>query len=151
MLTLRPAEPEDEDRMLRWRNEPLTRRWSFTQDEVSAEDHHVWFTRRFDDPGCVILIIEEAGRPVGQIRLERITPTLAEVSIGLTRDVHGRGLGREALRLATHDASRLLGVANIRALVKRGNQASLRAFRSAGFRDVGEDGGVIELQQTLEQ
>jgi RimJ/RimL family protein N-acetyltransferase len=151
MLTLRSAKPEDEDHVLRWRNEPSTRRWSLSQDEVSAEHHHIWFTQRLEDSGCILRIIEEDSRPVGQLRLERITPDLAEVSIGLAPEARGKGLGREALRIGTSDAATLLGVKTIRALVKRGNLSSLGAFRAAGFREVGETGSLIELQRPAEQ
>lgn len=150
MVTLRPAEPEDEDRLLEWRNEPSTRGSSFTQEVISTDDHHVWLARKLGDPACALLIIEDAGRPVGQVRLDRIAPDLAEVSIGLSPEVRGQGFGREALCLAAREAAGLLGVANIRALVKRGNDISLGAFRAAGFRDVRESGSVIELQRPTE-
>jgi RimJ/RimL family protein N-acetyltransferase len=146
MLKLRRAAPEDEDRLLSWRNHPSTREASFSHDEISASDHHSWFVRKLADSECALLIIEDEGRPVGQIRLDRLEPDLAEVSISLAADARGRGVGREALGLAASEASRLLGVANIKALVKPDNEASLRAFRAAGYQVVAEDADVVELR-----
>jgi RimJ/RimL family protein N-acetyltransferase len=148
MLTLRRAAPEDENRLLTWRNHPSAREASFSQDEISALDHHQWFVRKLEDPKCALLVIEDEGRPVGQIRLDCIAPDLAEVSISLAADARGRGVGREALGLAASEASRLLGVGNIRALVKPENEASLKAFRAAGYRVVGQDDDVIELRHS---
>jgi RimJ/RimL family protein N-acetyltransferase len=146
VLKLRRAAPEDEDRLLSWRNHPSAREASFSQDEISALDHHRWFVRKLKDPKCVLLIIEDEGRAVGQIRLDCVAPDLAEVSISLAADARGRGVGREALGLAASEASRLLGVANIRARVKPDNEASLRAFRAAGYKVVEQDDDVIELR-----
>jgi RimJ/RimL family protein N-acetyltransferase len=145
MVTLRPARKDDEDRLLGWRNEPSTRAASLTHDEISADDHHAWFVRRLDDPACRLLIIEEDGRAVGQVRLDRTAPGVAYVSIGLADDARGRRLGREALRLARNDAHHALQVRELRAMVRRGNDASLRAFRAAGYTTIGESADVIEL------
>jgi RimJ/RimL family protein N-acetyltransferase len=145
MLRLRPARPEDEDRLLTWRNEASTRQASLSSEEISEADHHRWLVRKLRDPDCALFIIEEAGRPLGQVRLDRIDPELAEISIGLAPEARGRGRGREALRLCVLEAPRLLGVSRIRALVKSDNTASLAAFRASGFRVAGETPGAIEL------
>ena len=145
MPTLRPAVPEDEERLLRWRNEPSTRAASFTRDVISAKEHHRWLTGKLSSPSCALLIIEEQGRAVGQVRLDRVDPATADISIGLASNARGRGLGRDALRLAVAEASRLLGVTAVRAFVKHDNRASLRAFGAAGFSVVGDDGSSFEL------
>jgi RimJ/RimL family protein N-acetyltransferase len=145
-VNLRPARPEDEGLLLAWRNEPTTRVASLSADEITPEEHHAWFARKLQDPSCAILIIEEEGRPVGQVRLDRLDPGLAEVNIGLAPESRGRGLGREALRRVVLAAPNLLGVRSVKALVKRGNDASLASFAAAGFRVIGEHDAVVELQ-----
>jgi UDP-2,4-diacetamido-2,4,6-trideoxy-beta-L-altropyranose hydrolase len=145
MVTLRPARADDEERLLTWRNDPSTRAASFTSEVISAADHGRWFARKLRDPACALLIVEEGGRPVGQVRLDRLDPNLVEISIGLAREARGHGLGREALRLAVSEASGLFAVKTIRAMVKPGNDASLRAFNAAGFRIVREDDDAVEL------
>jgi RimJ/RimL family protein N-acetyltransferase len=145
MLDIRPAGPEDEDLVLRWRNEPSARAASFSKDEILAEHHHAWFTRKLSDPDCALLIVEEDGQPVGQVRLDRVGHDLGEISIGFAPGARGRGLGREALRRTVLNAPRLLAVRSVRAFVKRENAASLAAFEAAGFRVVGEDDEAVEL------
>lgn len=147
VLALRPAGPEDENRLLNWRNDPSTREASFTQGEVAADEHRAWLARKLRDPGCALLIIEEDGRPLGQVRLDRLTADLADISIGLAPEARGRGLGRSALVLTAAEAPRLLGVATLRALVKHDNEQSLRAFRAAGFVEIGEVDGAVELRR----
>jgi RimJ/RimL family protein N-acetyltransferase len=150
MLSLRTANRQDEELVLRLRNDPATRRASFSSAEVSAEEHHAWFSRRLEDPDCALLIVEEDGRAVGQVRLDRSRLRTAEISIGLAPGARGRGVGREALRLAVTQASELLGVSVVRALIKRDNVPSLAAFAAAGFRVVVEDEDVVELLYELE-
>src|SRR4029453_3829288 len=112
---------------LGWRKDPSTRAASFTSNEVSAEEHHKWFVGKLSDPSCVLLVIEDSERAIGQGRLDRIDPEMAEVSIGLEPEARGRGKGQAALGLVASEASRLLGVRALRAFVKNDNPASLHA------------------------
>jgi RimJ/RimL family protein N-acetyltransferase len=150
MLSLRRARPDDEARVLRWRNEESAREASFRVVPISPDEHHAWFTRKLGDEDCVLLIVEEDGRPVGQVRLDRLDHDLAEISIGLAPEARGRGLGREALRRSVLEASRLLGVSGVRARVKPENAASLAAFTAAGFRVTAESENAVELLRELD-
>jgi RimJ/RimL family protein N-acetyltransferase len=145
MVTLRPAAADDEARLLAWRNDPIVRASAFNQNRVSVETHRLWFARKLSDPACAILIAEEDGQPVGEVRLDRVETDLAEVHIAVAPEARGRGIGGEILSLAARDAQRLLGVTCLRALVKRSNEASLRTFRSAGFLDAGDDADTVEF------
>jgi RimJ/RimL family protein N-acetyltransferase len=147
VVTLRPAELSDEARLLEWRNDPATRAASFSKNQVSADDHHRWLLRKLQDPDCALFIVLIDSEPAGQVRLDRIEPGLAEVSIGLAPEARGWGVGREALRLATESASELLGVGTVSALVKPVNVASLRSFDAAGFSEFRRDEHVVELRR----
>jgi RimJ/RimL family protein N-acetyltransferase len=146
-LTLRPADPSDEGRLLEWRNEPTSRAASLTEGEVSPEDHKRWYARKLADPSSALFIVMDGDEPVGQIRLDRIANDVAEVSIGLAPEARGRGIGRRALVLAALEAESRLGVTTISARIKSENVASLRSFEAAGFREVRRDEGVVELRR----
>jgi RimJ/RimL family protein N-acetyltransferase len=147
MLTLRPANADDEARLLAWRNDPATREASFSTAVIPADRHARWFARKLHDAATALLVIEEDGSPVGQVRLDRVAAASAGISIGLEPEARGRGIGREALRLAVEQAQGLLGVTRITALVKPENTSSLRAFRGAGFRVVRETDEAVELER----
>jgi RimJ/RimL family protein N-acetyltransferase len=149
MLDLRRARPEDEDLVLTWRNEASARAASFSADEIKPEDHRAWFAHKLSDPDCALLILEEDGDPIGQVRLDRVSADLAEISIVLAPEARGRGLGREALRRTLISVPRLIAVRSVRALVKRDNAASLAVFDAAGFHIVGEHDQVLELLHRL--
>jgi RimJ/RimL family protein N-acetyltransferase len=150
MLHLRAATPDDEGRLLAWRNDPTARTASFTSAEISPEVHHAWFLRKLGDPDCALLIIEEDDRPVGQVRLDRVDDDLAEISIALAPFARGRGIGRAALEFSTAKAWGLLGITTLKATVKPDNRASLAAFRAAGFAIVRDDDDAVELRRSQE-
>lgn len=143
-LLLRPATAADADLLLEWRNDPTTRAASFSSAEVPRADHIRWLERKLVDPDCALLIVEEGGEPVGQVRLERHGET-AEVHIALAPEARGRSVGRRALRAAVAEAPALLGVRRVRARVKRENEGSRSAFAAAGFRVAADEEDVIEL------
>ena len=125
---------------------PATRRASFSTAKVSATEHARWYRQALADPNCLIFVIEVAGRPTGQVRLTKLSPDEAEIHIGLTRSAHGHGTGRRALRSAVSEGYERLRVNTIVARVRDDNEASLRAFAAAGFREVERAGGVVELR-----
>ena len=150
MLILRSATEDDEQRLLEWRNEAATRAASFTSGEISPQDHRRWFRRKLADASCRLLIAEEFGKAVGQVRLDRVDAEVAEISIALAAESRGRGLGREALRLAAADAAKELGARRLVARVKPANAQSVAVFQAAGYRVVHEDEDVVEFLLNIE-
>jgi RimJ/RimL family protein N-acetyltransferase len=145
MLSLRRAGVEDADLLRSWRNDPTTREASFSSREVSREEHARWLAEKLEDANCALFIVEDAGEPIGQVRLDRVDQDEAEVSIALASAARGKGIGREALRLAKSHAARSLGVKKLTARVKCSNSASLAAFRAAGFSPAGGNESVIDF------
>jgi RimJ/RimL family protein N-acetyltransferase len=140
---------EDEGRVLLWRNDPVTRQFSFDERAVAAEDHSVWFRAKLHDPESVLLIAEDGGVPVAQVRLDRLDHELAEIHIAVAPESRGRGVATQAVQLAVRDAASLLGVTRILARVKPANEASLRLFERAGFSVRGTHPDVIEFERPL--
>jgi RimJ/RimL family protein N-acetyltransferase len=143
--SLRPATMSDAELLLEWRNDPKTREASFQQEAIALEEHREWLASRLGDPDCALFVIELEGRPAGSVRLDRDGDEEAEIHIVVAPESRGAGLASPALDLASEQAGELLGVRRVRARVKSGNEASLRAFRSAGFEPVREGDDVVEL------
>lgn len=142
---LRRATAADAELLLEWRNDPDTRAASFQQEPIGLEEHRAWLCRRLADHDCALLVIELDGTPSGSVRLEREASETVEIHIALGPAARGHGLGQWALREASEQAERLLGARLVRARVKSRNEASLRAFRAAGFERVAERDGIVEL------
>jgi RimJ/RimL family protein N-acetyltransferase len=132
-LTLRAACFEDAELLLRWRNEPSTRSQFFDSSEVQPETHRQWLTNELAGNGSRIYVAELDGLPVGQARIDRRERDRGEISVSVDADARGLGLGRHLIRRATLRAAQELRLLSVEAVVKEANQASLRAFRSAGY------------------
>jgi predicted dehydrogenase/L-amino acid N-acyltransferase YncA len=138
-VTLRPAGEGDSARILEWRNDADTRRWSRTEQEVSAEEHTRWLARTLDDPGCTIWIGESDGSAIGQIRATRDEAGSAELHVTVAPEARGRGLGTVLILEAAGRVLNDPSVSRVVAHVNPGNQGSLRAFTRAGFEPAGAD------------
>ena len=132
-MIIRRATLDDALDVLIWRNDPLTRAMSRTQDEVEQEAHLAWFSRALDDAASTLLIGEVGGEKIGMVRLDRGAAT--EVSININPLCRGRGLGHELLAEALTWAT-----GDLWAVIKDENLASRRLFERAGF----------ELQETTD-
>ncbi|MBI5482349.1 MAG: UDP-2,4-diacetamido-2,4,6-trideoxy-beta-L-altropyranose hydrolase [Deltaproteobacteria bacterium] len=141
VLWLRRADAADLLLYHEWANDPDVRANSFSSDPIPLETHRRWFQRRLADPACFLYLLEEGGQAAAQIRFDLVAGG-ARVSFSVDRARRGHGLAAEVLR---RGARRLAGDAPhgrlAFGLVKRGNGASLRAFRAAGYhesRELGE-------------
>ena len=132
-IDLRPARPDDARRLFDWANDPTTRAASFDREPIAWPTHVAWLAAVLGDPDRRLWIAEEAGVPVGQLRVDRTPDGLGVVSIGLAPGVRGRGVGRAVLGMGLAAAVRELGIGRARAIVMASNIPSRRLFEEAGF------------------
>ena len=150
-LHLRTATIDDESRLLKWRNDPQDREASFSTEPVEAAEHREWLWQALADPGQLFLIIEvghsEGGRDAcGMVRLRGITGPTIEISLGVAREYRRHGLGGRILHMATLVAFSLDGAQHVLAAVKPDNEASLKMFKRAGYREVGRNGQAVYMR-----
>jgi RimJ/RimL family protein N-acetyltransferase/spore coat polysaccharide biosynthesis predicted glycosyltransferase SpsG len=141
-VVLRPAAAGDRDRLLAWRNDALTREASFRTAAVSEPDHDRWLAQSLARPDRRLMVAEQAGTPVAQLRLDRDPDPAraAEVSITVAPECRGRGLG-PAVLAAADTAARDWGVEWLIARIKPSNVRSRRIFESAGYVEDAEPAG----------
>ena len=137
---LRRATPEDEEVLLIWKNDPITRENSGDSRQVTPEEHHNWFTKRLQSDNVLLYIFCADGRPAGQGRLDLLGYT-AEISYGLAPEFRGKGLGRKLLTQLIEKVASDPQASEISVLygqVKYTNVISKRLFSSLGFKEVME-------------
>jgi RimJ/RimL family protein N-acetyltransferase len=141
---LRPATGQDSSRLLEWRNDPDAVRFSITRRAVTAAEHKRWLAASLEDTDVHLWIAEQAGVPVGQIRVDMDRGT-GLVSIAVAPEHRGRGLAAVILNAMVAEVGRSGAVRKLRAHVDPDNPASLRAFNKAGFRSLlkHEEGFVV--------
>lgn len=142
---LRPAREMDALAIWEWRNEPVARLVSFSSEPIPYESHERWFRARLADPATRLLIaVDPGGAEIGYVRFA-VVGDEAEIGVGLAPSARGRGYGRRVIRGACDELLATSPVRSVLARVKPENEASLRAFRAAGFVERGRDDEAVEL------
>jgi spore coat polysaccharide biosynthesis predicted glycosyltransferase SpsG/RimJ/RimL family protein N-acetyltransferase len=138
LIALRPATADDARAIWEWRNDAAAREASFSSEPIPWESHEPWFAARLADPATRILIaLAPDGAAIGFVRFDLDGDT-AVISIGLAPASRGHGYGRRVIAAACAEVLAVAaGPRVVIAYVKPGNEASLRAFRAAGFAEAG--------------
>ena len=131
-LALRPATMSDAERVLEWRNDADSVRWSTTGVSVERAAHDRWFAAVLDDPGRRMLIAELDGRAVGSVRVD-VVDGIGVVSIAVAPQSRGQGYGQAMLRALGESLIGDCQVRELEAIVHRDNARSLQAFAATGF------------------
>lgn len=137
---IRPALKPDIHRVFRWRNLPEIVELGSQNKRVSRQEHESWFAKCLRKE-ILLYIIEPK---LGTVRLDRNNET-AEISIYLI-DGKRRGRGTQAIKDATKKAFKTWDVKEVVAYIKTGNEASERAFKSAGYHQEPCNDGVCMVK-----
>ncbi len=144
ILMLRALEPTDLEVLYRWENDvklwhtcstitPFSRKQLW--DYIEGYDGDIFKSRQLR------LMIEEISTKgvVGTIDLYDFDPVNNRASVGilLTVDFQGRGYGKRAMRLFEKYCETFLPINQLICVVAEDNEASLRLFRTLGYREVG--------------
>lgn len=133
-VVLRPLAVDDVPRLVEIGRQPEVARWwtSITAENLTAKAEG-----RDDAPGLAVLV---DGDLVGMIQYgEEDDPEYrsANIDIFLSSDVHGRGLGTDAVRTLARWLVRERGHHRVTIDPAVENPAAVRAYEKAGFRAVG--------------
>ena len=134
-ITLRSATIADAEDLLKWKNDPDTRRFAIrTHEEIQLTDHMHWLGKALANPNVRIYIILCEEQPCGDIRFE-LHSSYTEVAIKIDRAFRGKGVGAEALRQATEVHKNLRPAGQLLlAKIVYGNAASMHLFENEGYR-----------------
>ena len=132
VVRLLPVEPADVPELRRIRATPeVRRRWGEPHD--SAE----W---PFDDPAATLFTVLGGGAVRGMIQFsEETEPDYRHASIDIFIDpaVHGRGIGRDAVRTLARHLIQDRGHHRITIDPAADNEPAIRCYAAVGFRPVG--------------
>ncbi|MEM1021821.1 MAG: GNAT family N-acetyltransferase, partial [Pseudomonadota bacterium] len=135
-ITLRPASTSDSAMLLKWRNDPVTRASSLTQEAVSAEDHEIWFGRSLRSKRRTVWIAESQGVPIGTARLDA-HQGYDELSWTIAPSARGKGYGKAMVAAALKQTQ-----GPVRARIRIENKASEAVARACGFDFMVAEGGM---------
>jgi len=132
LVSLRRADAGDCRQVWLWRNDEATRAASFDTAPIPFVTHQRWFDESLQQPGRHVYIVLADGQEAGVVRLD-VAGTVGTVSIHLSPEWRGRGVGPSTLAALERIAFGALDLRRMEARVKADNGASLAAFQKAGF------------------
>ena len=130
---LRPATSADRDLVLSWRNHPDVRAVSLTTHVISAEEHGKWWDNATHDPRRHVLIFDECGVVIFDLREDPPSWSFYLDVAGL-----GGGLLKAWLRLeqaAVDHAFGPLGLTRLGGEQLAANKQVIALHRRFGFRE----------------
>jgi aminoglycoside 6'-N-acetyltransferase len=134
-VTLRPLTSADVPALVEIRATPeVLHRWRGGEDLTAS------VTEDLDDPGTHVYVIEYDGRVVGAVQWgSEDTPDYrhASIDIYLSPDVHGKGLGADAVRTLARYLITEHGFHRLVIDPAADNTAAIRCYEKVGFRPVG--------------
>ena len=133
-VTVRHAIVDDADKLLEWRNDPETIRFSTTNTGVSKDEHRTWIEGKLKSEETMILIgcDSASGEEMGVVRFDAHDEHFWIVSINLAPTWRGRKMAAPLL----DEAVAVFGnehTAILTAYVKQDNIASRKVFERCGF------------------
>ena len=138
-MKLRIADIGDCRMLFEWANDNEIRKMALSSEPIEWESHKKWIEKKLSDPNSRIYIaINDQGQPVGQIRFD-IMGGGAEIDVHTKPNLRGKGIGTQIISFGTNQYFSETHVDTIHAIIKLKNIKSLKAFKNAGFKEVGQE------------
>lgn len=135
---LRPMREGDLRTVLSWRNSERIRAVSFTEHEITWEEHLAWYERCKTDDSIRPMLFECHNQPTGVVRFSRIDRSAGSAEWGfyLGNPNAPKGSGAAMGFLALEHAFGELGLNEVLGEAFVSNEASVRYHERLGFREV---------------
>lgn len=117
-LKFRLATIADANILLRWRNDPETRKWSRNREKIDEMDHNKWLTASLKNRKRKIYIVEYNQIPAGTVRTDKKAEA-TELSWTVAPELRGLGIGKQMINLISNKIK-----GPIQAEIIDGNEAS---------------------------
>jgi len=134
---LRSATVEDRENIFQLSNEPTVRECCCNSETIEWDSHCKWFMEKLNDKRCCFYIVTNCnGHFLGQVRFEEepVDPGVYTISISLGKKMQGCGFSSAIIKKAEQQLRKERDVKKITAVIKRGNEPSIKAFRKASYR-----------------
>lgn len=136
-VRVRRMREDDLENVLQWRNHREIRRWMYHSHEISPSEHREWYARVMRDQHRHLLIVEDAGVPLGFVHFtEADNDGVADWGFYAVPGAP-RGSGRKLGAAALDHAFGKLGFRKVRGEAIASNKHSAAFHRKLGFADEG--------------
>jgi len=129
------AELKDMNKIIKWRNDPVTRSTCNNTDKISYSEGKMWFRNILRNSNRHMFLYKE--KVVLDISIES---DKAEIGINVSPSYRGKGLGTKSL-IELQQFVSTLKIKKLIAYIKSENIVSIKCFLKAGFKEV-ENGDI---------
>lgn len=155
-ITLRPATMTDWPILLSWRNDVQTRESFINSKPISQAEHVDWLRKTVASSDHALFIASDAisNCLVGTCRLDLRHPVPGEpvtcdISITVAPEKRGGRYAAPMIEAAVSAPPRAWQLERVVATIRTSNEASSRAFQSAGFSLVSRDHDYLTLAKAI--
>jgi UDP-2,4-diacetamido-2,4,6-trideoxy-beta-L-altropyranose hydrolase len=140
LISVREAKKEDVDIYFQWANDQEVRNNSFNTSPIPYDAHIIWFEKQLESKENKTYVLAlPNGRLVASVRF-KLDNKKAILSYLIDQEFRNMGLSSTVLTKGSETLFRSCPFINtIEGFVKRVNIASVKAFKSSGFEEVGTD------------
>lgn len=140
IVRLRPARSEDAAAMATWFDDLEVTRFIKLRNPPSVEMEKEFIDRMARDPNAIHWCVEHDGRLIGGTAIVQIDWKHGYGTTGTVigdKTAWGKGAGRELMQLRAEYAFMQTPLRKLKSGYLEGNEASARAQKSAGYKEVG--------------
>ncbi|MDQ6709407.1 MAG: GNAT family N-acetyltransferase [Candidatus Dormibacteraeota bacterium] len=140
LVTLRPPRAEEAVMLVTWFEDREITRFMKLQFPPSLDAEKEWLEKMAKGADDIVWAIEMSNRLIGVTGIHKINWPQQRASTGTLigdKSAWGKGIATEVMALRTRFAFTQLPLRKLHSSVIDGNEASLRAQRKAGYREVG--------------
>jgi UDP-2,4-diacetamido-2,4,6-trideoxy-beta-L-altropyranose hydrolase/UDP-4-amino-4,6-dideoxy-N-acetyl-beta-L-altrosamine N-acetyltransferase len=128
----------DKIQVLNMRNHPEIKKWMYTQDRISEEDHFGFIKNLEIDIEKRYFLVKQKGNTIGSINFSKINfDNSVELGVFTNPFLQLKGSGRLLESAASQYAFAELGVRKIKLEVFLGNERAIRFYNKCGFEFIG--------------
>ena len=135
---IRPLSKKDARQLWFLANDSVVRSNAFGKEFIPYETHVQWLNGQLESNDSVSYVADVGGVVAGQLRTERESRDVCNISYAVGPAFRGKGLGTYLLRIARQGA-RELGCSKAVGRVLIGNEFSVRCFEKSGFTLLGKE------------
>ena len=146
-FNLREITQSDWKVLLEWRNDKITRQYSFNSDLISVSEHKEFIKNTITNPNRTQFLLEYNEIPVGTIREEKLGKDKFELSYTISPVYRGKKIGQIMMSLYLIERS-----GSFLCEVKEENVPSIKMIEKLGFKFIKNEKGVnfYKLNQSLQ-
>jgi RimJ/RimL family protein N-acetyltransferase len=137
--------------LLSWRNEPLVRKFSKSQEIVLENPHRKWLENRISSLHLAPFFIAWSEiSPIGYVRFDPVAENEFDISYFVDTRFRGQGLGKRLVLESIREFNLIFPNSTLNAWVNNQNIASQKTFENLNF-DLAESAGNFKKYQKLSE